>query len=143
MLDIEEATYRDARRVCRLDEAVVGNFSKHGLLLEAIQSSRCLIARTGDDLAGFAVFEQSFFGQCFISLVAVHPDHWRRGVATALIRRIEQICPTEKLFTSTNRSNTAMQALCEKLGFVESGYIENLDEGDPEIVYFKSVGERR
>lgn len=30
-----------------------------------------------------------------------------------------------------------MQRLCEKLGFVRSGYIENLDEDDPEIVYCK------
>jgi hypothetical protein len=30
-----------------------------------------------------------------------------------------------------------MQALCERLGYVRSGYIENLDEDDPEIIYFK------
>jgi hypothetical protein len=33
-----------------------------------------------------------------------------------------------------------MQNLCEKLGFVRSGCIENLDEGDPEIIYFKRMG---
>ena len=32
-----------------------------------------------------------------------------------------------------------MQALCEKLGFVKSGWIDNLDEGDPEIIYFKRL----
>lgn len=32
-----------------------------------------------------------------------------------------------------------MQRMCEALGFVRSGYIENLDEGDPEIVYFKPL----
>lgn len=32
-----------------------------------------------------------------------------------------------------------MRALCEKLGFVESGYIENLDEAGPEIFYFKRM----
>jgi hypothetical protein len=30
-----------------------------------------------------------------------------------------------------------MQRVCDALGFVRSGRIENLDEGDPEIVYFK------
>jgi hypothetical protein len=34
-------------------------------------------------------------------------------------------------------SNTIMQELFEKLGYIRSGYIENLDEGDPEIIYFK------
>jgi hypothetical protein len=30
-----------------------------------------------------------------------------------------------------------MQRLCERLGYVRSGWIENLDEGDPEIIYSK------
>ena len=30
-----------------------------------------------------------------------------------------------------------MQQLCKGLGFVESGYLENLDAGDPEIFFFK------
>jgi hypothetical protein len=32
-----------------------------------------------------------------------------------------------------------MRRLCEKKGFSRSGYVENLDEGDPAIVYFKRV----
>lgn len=50
----------------------------------------------------------------------------------ALISR----CPQPKLFTSTNRSNLPMRALLLKAGFIESGYIENLDENDPELVFF-------
>ena len=53
------------------------------------------------------------------------------------MRHIESLLVEEKLFTSTNASNTPMQALCERLGFVRSGYVANLDEGDPEIIYFK------
>jgi hypothetical protein len=34
-----------------------------------------------------------------------------------------------------------MQALLLKNGFVQSGFIENLDEGDPEQVYFKRIKE--
>jgi RimJ/RimL family protein N-acetyltransferase len=41
------------------------------------------------------------------------------------------------LFTSTNQSNIAMQRLCESCGFERSGIVENLDEGDPELIYFK------
>lgn len=69
----------------------------------------------------------------------MEPAHRRHGVATALMRHVESICPTAKLFTSTNESNTPMQRLCKTLGFVRSGWIENLDEGDPEIIYFKRV----
>ena len=61
------------------------------------------------------------------------------GVTTALIRHIERTCPRGKLYTSTNESNVAMQRLCETLGFKRSGYSENLDEEDPEIIYFKRL----
>ena len=71
--------------------------------------------------------------------VVVRPERRRRGVASALIRAVEAASPTPKLFTSTNRSNTAMQAVCASLGFVPSGVIDNLDDGDPELVYFKRV----
>jgi ribosomal protein S18 acetylase RimI-like enzyme len=69
----------------------------------------------------------------------VHPGFRRRGIAASLMRSAEIDAPTEKLFTSTNESNAAMRALCEKIGFVRSGIIENLDEGDPEIIYFKRL----
>jgi ribosomal protein S18 acetylase RimI-like enzyme len=100
----------------------------------------CLIARVDGGVAGYALLTQSFYGYGFIELLIVHPDYRRRGVATALIRACEASSPTEKLFTSTNQSNVPMQRLCETLGFVRSGMIENLDEGDPEIVYFKRRG---
>ncbi len=60
-----------------------------------------------------------------------------QGHGTALIRHFEEMNATPKLFTSTNRSNIPMQNLLAKLGFSPSGIIENLDEDDDELVYFK------
>ncbi|WP_177330351.1 hypothetical protein [Pseudomonas sp. CCOS 191] len=37
---------------------------------------------------------------------------------------------------STNRSNEPMRRLLKRQGFVASGVVENLDQGDPERVYF-------
>ncbi len=48
----------------------------------------------------------------------------------ALMQHVESICPTDKLFTSTNQSNISMQELCRSSGYVASGVVENLDEGD-------------
>ena len=62
----------------------------------------------------------------------------RREVG-ALLRHMELCCRTPKLFTSTNQSNLSMQSLLAKLGYESSGLIHNLDEGDPEIVYFKRL----
>lgn len=135
MIVIEKATEDDFEDICALDY----NPSRRNFLANAIKAGPCLIARIGDVLVGFAMLDQSFYAQNFISLVIVHPDYRRRGAATTLIRHIESLCPTEKLFTSTNLSNIPMQRLCESLGFVRSGYIENLDPGDPELIYFKRL----
>ena len=139
MIIIEDATELDLECIRTLDRMVLGNSGRRDFLDNTIKSGQCLIARTEDAPVGFAVLNQSFYGHAFIALLIVHPEHRRRGVATALIRHIESVCPTEKLFTSTNESNEPMQRLCETLGFVRSGYIENLDAGNPEIVFFKRV----
>ena len=90
-------------------------------------------------MLGYAVFDRSLFEQPFVALLCVSGSHRRLGIGSALMRYIGSICAEDKLFTSTNQSNMPMQNLCEQLGFIRSGYIENLDEGDPEIIYFKRV----
>jgi ribosomal protein S18 acetylase RimI-like enzyme len=139
MIGIERATHGDLGHICALDCLVLGDSSRRDFLDNAIKSGQCLVARFDGGVVGFAVLDQSFFGHGYISLLIVHPEHRRRGVAAALMRHIESICPTEKLFTSTNESNEPMQRLCHTLGFVRSGYIDNLDAGDPEIIFFKWV----
>ena len=139
MINIEKALEIDIETICTLDSIVPGNHSRRNLLINAIKANQCLVAKIRNTITGFAILEQSFYCQGFLSLLIVHPDYRRRGIATALIRHIESTCPTEKLFTSTNKSNVTAQRMFEALGFVRSGYIENLDEGDPEIIYFKRV----
>lgn len=137
---MEKATEQELESIWAIDGTTIGNPSRKDFLANAVRADQCLVARIGDTMVGFGVLDQSFYGQGFISLLVTHPEHRRHGAATALIGRIESICPTEKLFTSTNESNVIAQRVYESLGFVRSGYIENLDEGDPEIVYFKRLG---
>ena len=139
MITVEKATERDIDAVREIDSTTIGGHKREKFLTGAVRAGRCFVAQDGNAVVGFGVLEQSFFGQGFISLLVVHPEHRRRGVATAIIRHIESICPTDKLFTSTNKSNVIAQKLFEASGFVKSGYIENLDEGDPEVVYFKRL----
>jgi len=83
----------------------------------------------------------AFFGYDFLQLLRVAPNYRRRGIGTALVKAWEESSHTPKLFTSTNESNVAMQRLCEQLGYVRSGVIGHLDEGDPEVVYFKPASD--
>ena len=140
MILVEKATEADTEHVWTVERAAVGNPGRRDFLQDAIEAGQCYVARLDDDCAGLAVLDESFYGNAFISLLIVRPEFRGRGVASALIRHLESVCPTKKLFTSTNESNVVMQKLCEKLGFARSGRIENLDEGDPEVVYFKRMG---
>lgn len=80
-----------------------------------------------------------FFGQAFIELLMVGARFRRSGLGLALVASFQESCRGRKLFTSTNLSNHPMQSLLLKAGFRPSGYIDNLDEGDPELVFFYPV----
>ena len=105
----------------------------------AVEQGCCLAAFDGDEVAGYAVFNSRFFGQAFVELLVVGPAHRRLGIATRLLSEAEHRCAQPKLFTSCSRSNLPAQCLFEKCGFQRSGQIYNLDEDDPELVYFKAV----
>jgi ribosomal protein S18 acetylase RimI-like enzyme len=143
MMLVERATEDDLADVLGIERAHMGNLNRALFLEKVVAARQCLIAREGDKRMGFAIVDQSFFGRYFVSLLIVHPEERRRGVATALMSYIEKTCPAEKLFTSTNQSNLPMRGLCEALGFVRSGIVENLDEGDSELIYVKFLRDSR
>jgi ribosomal protein S18 acetylase RimI-like enzyme len=90
-------------------------------------------------IVAYAVLNYKFYDNGWIEMLYVHPQFRRQGIGYALIRHLVNECRTPKLFTSTNESNVPMQRLLATLGFNRSGLIENLDEGDPELVYFKQL----
>jgi GNAT superfamily N-acetyltransferase len=137
---VEPAGAGDLERIVAMDPRVADTPGRREFHERAFGANETLVARRRGEVVGFVVFDRSFFEQPFISLLYVDPVNRRRGIATAIVRHVESICCEEKLFTSTNESNAAMHAFCGALGFAPSGRIDNLDEGDPEIVYFKRVG---
>ena len=139
MTIIERASSEDFEHICALDETVHGRRARRRLIETACASGHISVARVDEVIRGFVIADESFFGQSYVRLLMVHPDFRRRGLATALMRAAELDCQTGKLFTSTNQSNIPMQRLCDRLGFLKSGYIENLDEGDPELIYVKML----
>ncbi|WP_052339763.1 GNAT family N-acetyltransferase [Gorillibacterium massiliense] len=137
-----DAFVADARHLedlAAVDLACIGNGSRREIIENGIVEGRCIVGIADGKAAGFALYDTHFFDNGFISLVMVAPDGRRNGVARKMIGLIEQICPTDKLFSSTNESNWAMQRVFEQLGYVRSGIIDNLDEGDPELVFFKRL----
>ena len=103
----------------------------------AVDRDLCMVAIRADQVVGYVLTHDDFFGHGFVSLVVVAPGQQRRGVGLRLLATAADACRTEKLFTSTNASNLAAQRLFASAGFVRSGQIDHLDEGDPELVYVK------
>ncbi len=142
-IEIAEASSGDIEEVQAIDERVLGRAERRDFLRRSVERRECLVARCNGALRAFVVVDRSFFDQRFVALLIVDPQYQREGVGSALMSAVESRFPGEKLFTSTNASNLKMQALCEHLGYARSGYIEHLDEGDPEIVYFKTASNMR
>ena len=134
---VDMASSRDLASIAQIDADALGSARRRALLKRAIKAGSCFVARTPDDVVGFAILDRSFFGEAYLSLLIVARDYRRMGVGRALVRHVESRIPGRKLFTSTNRSNRPMQRFCAALGFVRSGVVENLDEGDPELIYVK------
>jgi predicted GNAT family acetyltransferase len=115
------------------------NPTRESFLHQAVAAGECFLSEVDGRPAAYAVISHTFYDNGMIRMLFTHPEHRRCGLASALLRCIEAACRTAKLFTSTNLSNTPMQALLVKHGYTVTGFIDNLDEGDPELVYFKRL----
>jgi GNAT superfamily N-acetyltransferase len=95
------------------------------------------LAELDGSLVGYGLVSSHFFSKPFVDLVVVNQSARRRGIGSALMSRCEAAHTNDRMFTSTNESNAPMRALLAKIGFEESGVIDNLDPGDPELVFVK------
>ena len=134
---VRTATTGDLLGLVKSDPYAREHPERCGLLAASIDRGECHAAFVGEHAVGYIVFNYSFFGRGFVPLVVVAPSMRRQGVAQLLFAAVMAQCQSESLFTSTNSSNIEAQRLLERLGFKRSGHIENLDDGDTELVYFK------
>ena len=137
---IKKATRKDLPAILELEAMLVGNTEDHTDLIErSIISGECLVALIDNKVVGASILNYTFYNQGWVGLLNVNLTYRRQGVGTALIRKMGSMCRAPKIFTSTNTSNIPAQKTYEANGFIRSGYIENLNEGDPEIIYLKRL----
>jgi GNAT superfamily N-acetyltransferase len=86
---------------------------------------------------GFAIVTRHFFNFPFVDLLVVAEAARRGGIGSVLMARCEDDHDADRIFTSTNESNAPMRRLLETAGWQVSGKIDNLDPGDPELVFVK------
>ena len=139
MISIRPANESDVEALCALDLIAVREKERREFIERSVAANICYVAVAGNEVIGYGVLDYSFFRSGSIDMLYVHSNHRRRGAGVALLRHLESLCETPKLFVTTNLSNLTMQSLLVKLDYVLSGIIHNLDEGDPELVYFKRL----
>lgn len=139
MESIVKSHLNDLEEIVNIDREVIGSDSRRNYIKKAIEEERCIAFKNEFTLVGFLIFDTNFFDCSFISLIIVKPTERRKGYATSLIESFISISPTKKIFSSTNKSNKRMQEVFKANGFIQSGFVENLDERDPEIIYFKTT----
>lgn len=122
----------DFEHIIRID-----NLNRSEKIRHAIEQGECFVAGSKSQILGFAIMNYSFFGNGFIELLIIAESHRRCGIGSSMLMYLYRQCKTEKLFISTNESNTPMRRLLAKVGFAHCGKIDALDEGDPELFFVR------
>ena len=134
--EIRLASPSDLDPIVVIDRKTIGSDSRKEMLRQAVGQGLCCTAVLDGRIRAFAVVSpRHFFGYDFIELLIVDQDCRRQGLGQALLRFCMEFRTTEKLFTSTNQSNIPMQALLNRCGFICCGFVDQLDPGDPELIY--------
>jgi ribosomal protein S18 acetylase RimI-like enzyme len=139
MILIRPAVGTDIEALCSLDLIARQGSERREFIRREVASGNCYVAVISETVIGYGVLNYTFYGNGYIDMLYIDSGHRRCGAGAELLKHMESLCRTPKLFTSTNLSNLPMQSLLAKLDYVLSGVIHNLDEGDPEIVYFKRL----
>jgi len=131
-MEITQATAADIMQIAKTD-----HLHRTEKISAAINQGECYVVKESNTIIGFAIMSYRFFDFGFVDLLIVEEEHRRHGIGVALLDYLFRQCKTEKLFTSTNESNTPMRKLLAKAGFIPCGQIDALDDGDPELFFVK------
>ncbi|MEM7549356.1 MAG: GNAT family N-acetyltransferase [Bacteroidota bacterium] len=142
-ISLRKATSNDKALVVdfdyRLNKVEHIELKREKKIAKAILDEQCFIILLSDSVVGFMIFDYRFFDQGWIELIIIDELYRGKGIGGQAINLICKECKANKVFTSTNSSNTPMQKVLKKAGFSFAGTINGLDEGDPELFYYKQI----
>lgn len=105
-----------------------------------IEAREVIVAEDDSGLTGYARLEYLWSRVPYLALIRVMPDARRRGVGRALLSFMEtELCAAghSALFSSSQADEPEPQDWHRHMGFEESGYIEGINEGGVNEVFFR------
>ncbi|MCU0088474.1 GNAT family N-acetyltransferase [Pseudomonas koreensis] len=136
----------DIESLLKIDPVAEKDSCRREYITRAVRAEECWVVCEADDPGaplGYGCLDRSFFGEWFIPLVVVSSANRRYGVGRQIVSGLEQHAGAEKIFTSTNTSNSPMRQMLTNLGYQHSGMVENLDPEDPELIFVKFLSQAR
>lgn len=104
-----------------------------------LERHHLLVAEDDGEVVGLLAYRTDWFQCTFVSLVSVREDRQLRGIARALYRRVEDLSPSPRLFSSTEETNARSIKMHTALGFAPAGHIDNLPQGYRELLFYKRL----
>jgi ADP-ribose pyrophosphatase YjhB (NUDIX family)/GNAT superfamily N-acetyltransferase len=142
-IEVRSATPQYSAQIKAIDTVVAINPSRPSMIDEWLTHDVIKVAIADGRIVGYGVFNHDFFHQSQLDMLMVAEDVRGLRIGERLLQEIERIADTPKFFVTTNQSNSPMQRLLVRNGYSECGRIEELDPGDPELVYFKWIAVSR
>ena len=129
----------DARALKALDTAVPRDPTRAEWIDRWLRQDTVLVAELDRRVVGYGVFNHGFFHQSQVDMLMLHPDYRGQRIGEQLLLALERKADTPKFFVTTNLTNHRMQRLLLRMGYSPCGYIDQLDPGDPELIFLKRM----
>lgn len=146
-ISLRKATSKDRAIVVdfdySLDKEEHIKLNREEKITKAISNDECFLILADDKEVGFVIFDYRFFDQGWIELIIIDEKYRGKGLGGKTFDLICEQSKSDKVFTSTNSSNTQMQRALITADFAFAGEINGLDDGDPERFYYKKVKKNR
>lgn len=136
-MEIRKGKMEDSPAIKAIDSSIDSDSFRKQLIDRSLQQGTLRVAVDNGEVVGYSIVNYSFFQRPTLEMLIVAKARRGEGFGRTLLQEAQT--GHNEFWTSTNESNIRMQSLLNSEGFERSGRIENLDPGDPELIYFKKL----
>jgi len=135
---VRPAQISDSAALKALDSAVASDGARADAIDRWLKEDEVVLAEVDAVIVGYAVLaRRRFLDYDTLQMLMVEERYRGQRIGEMLLRRVQGLVLTDRFFVTTNLSNYPMQRMLRRLGYVGCGFIDELDPGDPEIVFVK------